>query len=267
MTQLQIIVLAIIQGLAEYMPISSSGHLILLSKFTAFEDQGLVLDIALHFGSILAVIIYFYKDILLVIKDLFASRFVPSLKTEGSRLFWLLVVATIPAVVVGLALYYSGMEWLRSIRIVGWNILIFGTVLWFVDKYSNSDKKIEDLTIKHALFIGVAQSMALIPGTSRSGVTITMARFLGINRIEAAKFSMLLSIPAIVGASLLAGWELYRSDEVVHLFEIFNAVSYSFIISIAVIFFMMSWLKKYSFLPFVVYRVILGLVLLYISYS
>jgi undecaprenyl-diphosphatase len=267
MTNLQIMILSALQGLTEFLPISSSGHLILVSKFTNFPDQGVEMDIAVHVGSVLAILIYFHKDIGEIIKDVFTSYFMPSLKTYGSRLFWLIVIGTIPAVIFGLILHYNGTDWLRDTKIIGWNILIFGIVLWIADNYSPSVRKIDDMQIKDAIIVGIIQSLALIPGTSRSGVTITMARFLGIDRREAAKFSMLLSIPTIIGAGILSAWRIYHRDDWMGFYYSFGAVGYSFIASILVIFFMMNWLKQYSFLPFVIYRILLGTFLLIYSYG
>ena len=215
MTQLQIIFLSALQGFTEFLPVSSSGHLILFSKFTAFPDQGLEMDIAVHVGSILAVAIYFYRDIwemLCGLLNAIFSRFsrvreyylrhasdkmknfiTKTLPQYDCKLLLMLVVGTIPAVFFGLLLHHFGMEWLRSTKIVGWNILLFGIILWIADRYRPSARQITDMTLKDAVIIGFAQCMAMIPGTSRSGITITASRFLGINRREAAKFCMLLS--------------------------------------------------------------------------
>lgn len=267
MSQLQIIVLSIIQGLAEFLPISSSGHLILLSKFSSFPDQGVEIDVAVHIGSVLAVLIYFYKDIWQIIKEVPASYFVPNLKNYGSRLFWLVVIGTIPAAICGLLLYHFGSDWTRSTRIIGWNIIIFGIILWLADEKCSAHRDINSLGVKDAVLIGLAQSLALIPGTSRSGITITMARILGVQRREAAKFSMLLSIPTIIGAGIISFWGIYQRDDGQVLFSALSGIGYSFIVSIMAIFFMMKWLKKYSFLPFVIYRIVLGIFLLLHSYN
>lgn len=267
MSNLQIMILSFLQGFTEFLPVSSSGHLILLSKFSSFPDQGLEMDVAVHVGSILAVMIYFSKDIWQMIKDVFVSRFMPNLNSYGSRFFWLIVIGTIPAVIAGLALHYYGMEELRSTKIVGWNILIFSVFLWVGDKYFPSQRSINDLRVKDAILIGLAQCMALIPGTSRSGITITMSRFLGIQRREAAKFCMMLSVPTIAGAGLLVAWEIMSGDSATNLIYAISGVGYSFIASLAAIFIMMTWLKNYTFVPFVIYRLILGVFLLLYSYG
>ena len=266
MSLLQIFVLSVVQGITEFLPVSSSGHLILVSKFTSFPDQGLAMDVAVHVGSIAAVMIYFAKDIWKILKGLFKTYFLPSFKNEGSKLFWLIIIGTIPAVIVGLILKNYGMEWMRDTKIIGWNILIFGILLWLADKYTLSVRKIENLEIIDALLIGCAQCLALIPGTSRSGITITMSRLLGVERREAAKFCMLLSIPTIAGAGALVAYELIQSGVTDFDFAIYG-VAFSFIASIIAIWAMMNWLKNRTFLPFVVYRIILGVFLLLYSYN
>lgn len=266
MTVLQIVVLSIIQGFTEFLPVSSSGHLILLSKLTSFPDQGLDIDVAVHVGSIVAVMIYFTKDIWAMICGVFKARFLPSFKNYGSRLFWLIVIGTIPAAIVGLVLHYYGMEELRSTKIIGWNILLFGILLWFADKYTLSVRRIENMDWRDAVAIGLAQCLALIPGTSRSGITITMSRLLGIERREAAKFCMLLSIPTIAGAGLLIAYDMLKNGNPNISFAM-QGVGYSFVASLAAIWVMMNWLKTRTFLPFVIYRVVLGMVLLLYSYG
>ena len=289
MTNLQIVILSALQGFTEFLPVSSSGHLILLSKFTSFPDQGLEIDIAVHVGSILAVMIYFWRDIrdmLYGLVNAFFNRF-PSVKNfylrkasaaakdfilnqlpaADLRLLLMLVVGTVPAVVFGLALHHFGMEWLRSTKIIGWNILLFGILLWIADRFQPSKRSIADMTYKDAFLIGLAQCLAMIPGTSRSGITITASRFLRLERREAARFCMLLSVPAIAGAGLLVAAEIWQSGNYENLHYALSGIGYSFIASIAAIFIMMKWLKNYTFLPFVIYRVVLGIFLLLHSYG
>lgn len=267
MENTHILLLSILQGLTEFLPVSSSGHLILFSKFTTFPDQGLALDVAVHVGSILAVMIYFSGTIWQVIKGMIKSKFLPNMKDEGNRLFWLIFVATIPAVVIGLLLREYGMEELRSAKLIGWTITIFAILLYIADKLGMTVREIKHLTFLDAILIGFAQCMALIPGTSRSGITITMGRFLGMERKEAAKFSMLLSIPTIFGAGCLIGYELFQAGDMNAVIDAFDGVTYSFIASILSIYVMMWWLKSYTFLPFVIYRIALGSYLLLDSYG
>lgn len=282
--------LSALQGITEFLPVSSSGHLILLSKLTPFPDQGLEMDIAVHVGSILAVMLYFARDIYDMacglVSDVFkkfpgmqkfflhvfagtgSKNFIINrLPQYNAKLFWLLVVGTIPAVAFGLALHSYGMEWLRNTRIIGWNILLFGLLLGWADCHFASNRSLEEMSFKDALLIGLAQCLAMIPGTSRSGITITVSRMLKINRRQAAKFCMLLSIPAISGAGLLVAAELYQSGNWQNLTLMEYGIGYSFIASLAAIFVMMKWLKNYTFLPFVIYRVVLGGGLLLHSYG
>lgn len=264
---IHILLLAILQGLTEFLPVSSSGHLILFSKFTTFPDQGLTLDIAVHVGSIIAVCIYFSGTIWQIIKGLIKTKFIPNFSNEGNRLFWLIVIATIPAVIAGLTLKEYGMEWLRDSKIIGWTILCFGILLFIADKIGMTIREVKHLGVIDAIWIGCAQCLALIPGTSRSGITITMGRFLGLERREAAKFSMLISIPTIFGAGVLTAYELYQDNNIAALTEALDGVFYSFVASLMAIYIMMWWLKKSTFLPFVIYRILLGSYLLLESYG
>lgn len=267
MTTIQIFYLSLLQGITEFLPVSSSGHLILLSKFSYFPDQGLALDVAVHVGSILAVMIYFSETIWEMIKGVVKTRFIPNFKNYGAQVFWLIVIGTIPAVIAGFALKSYGMEWLRDTRIIGWTILGYGILLYVADKFSMTIREIKHLGITDAILIGCAQCLALIPGTSRSGITITMGRFLGLERREAAKFSMLLSIPAIVAAAVLTGWEVWQTGDFQEIGWMFDGVVFSYISSVIAIYVVMWWLKKSTFLPFVIYRIILGTILLLDSYG
>ena len=264
---MQIIWLSLLQGITEFLPVSSSGHLILFSKFTEFPDQGAAMDIALHIGSIFAVIIYFAPTLWEMLKGLIKTKFLPNTKVEGAQLFYLLLVATLPVLCCGAALKFFGTDWLRSTKLIGWNILIYALILWLMDTWAVTIRKVNNLEFKDALFIGLAQCLALFPGTSRSGVTITMCRFLGMERREAAKFSMLLAIPAILAAGTFAAIELWHEGNMQQINDALNAVGYSFIFSMMAIFILMQWLKKWSFLPFVIYRVALGTMLLLDAYG
>lgn len=262
-----ILLLSITQGLTEFLPVSSSGHLILFAKYSGLGDLGLGVDVAVHLGSILAVIIYFSDVIWDMIKGLWKNRFLPNFKDKGCRLFYLIVIGTIPVIFAGLALKFYGMDWLRSEKIVGWNMLCFAFVLYFADRIGMTIKKVDHLGVLDALAIGCAQCLSLIPGTSRSGITITFGRFLGLERKEAAKFSMLLSIPSILAAASLVFYEIYRASDWQVLITSVDAVTYSFIASIFAIYIMMWWLKKSTFLPFVIYRICLGSYLLLSFYG
>ena len=225
------------------------------------------MDVAVHIGSIFAVMIFFSEDVLKIITGVLKTKLIPSFKNYGSRLFWLMVIATIPAVIAGLVFKNYGTEWVRDTRIIGWNILIFGIILFIADKIGMTIRKVEHLGIIDAILIGCAQCLALIPGTSRSGITITMSRFLGLERRDAARFSMLISIPTIIGAGLLFGYELYQDNNLQAIMYSLDAIAYSFIASIISIYIIMWWLKSSTFLPFVIYRIVLGTFLLLDSYN
>ena len=267
MTDLHLMLLSALQGLTEFLPVSSSGHLILFSKFTTFPDQGLAFDVAVHVGSIIAVMIYFSETIWEMLKGVAKTYFIPNFINPGSKLAWLIVIGTIPAVIAGLFLVENGTDELRSARLIGWTMLSFGIVLFIADKIGMTIRKIEHLTALDAVLIGLAQCLALIPGTSRSGITITMGRFLGLERREAAKFAMLLSIPTIAGAGALVGWELYQQGNMAEIIYAMDGITYSFIASVLAIYIIMWWLKKSTFLPFVIYRLCLGSYLLLDSYG
>lgn len=267
MTTLNIILLSLLQGITEFLPVSSSGHLILFSKLTDFPDQGNAMDVALHIGSVLAVIIYFAEDIIKIGKSLWKNKLKPVFSDEGTKLFYLLIIATIPALFVGALLKFHGLEFLRNTKLIGWNLIIFGILLWIFDHFSLTVLKIKNLRIKDALLIGFAQCIALFPGTSRSGTTITMCRFLGMERREAAKFSMLLAIPVILCAGILTCAEIWKNEGLQSLLTYYDAVTYSFLFSVMAIYVLMIWLKKWSFLPFVIYRIFLGTLLLLNDYG
>ena len=202
-----------------------------------------------------------------MVKGFLKSYCIPNFKNPGSKLAWLIIIGTIPAVIAGLFLVQNGTDELRSARLIGWTMLGFGIVLFIADKIGMTIRKIEHLGILDAILIGLAQCLALIPGTSRSGITITMGRFLGLERREAAKFAMLLSIPTIAGAGVLVGWDLYQQGNIMELMYAMDGITYSFIASILAIYIIMWWLKKSTFLPFVIYRLCLGSYLLLDSYG
>ncbi|WP_254305700.1 undecaprenyl-diphosphate phosphatase [Sphingopyxis sp. BSNA05] len=197
MTFMQMLLLAIVQGVTEFLPISSSGHLILLPVFTGYADQGPMIDIAVHVGSLLAIITYFFKDVWSLGRGGLATIGIGQAPAE-KRLFWWIILGTIPAVIVGLFLKTGGyLDGFRSTTLVAVNLIVYGILLGIADRFGRQVKSFEDLTLKDGIIVGLAQAMALIPGTSRSGVTMTAARFLGYTRVEAARFSFLLSIPAV----------------------------------------------------------------------
>lgn len=270
MNLLQIIVLAVVQGITEFLPISSSGHLLLIPLVTGWTDQGLATDVMVHVGSLIAILVYFRKDVSQLIiggLDLFRGRM-----TKWGKLALMLLAATIPAVAVGFLLKETGTEdAIRAnpsliMKVVGWNAIIFGILLYFADRIGPRLKVMEDLRFSSAILIGLAQALSLIPGTSRSGITITAARFMGFERPEAARFSFLLGMPAIAGAGLLTALEAAESGIAIAP-STWAAAGLSFVASIAAIVFLMALIRRMSFLPFVIYRLILGVILLWIAYT
>ncbi len=261
----QIVVLAIVQGITEFLPISSSGHLILIPAFTGWKDQGMTTDVMVHVGSLFAVLAYFWRDVISIAGgafDLVRRRW-----SSRARFTLYIIVATIPAVLFGLALKWFGLlDKLRGIEIVGWNALVFGVLLLIADKVGPRVKVMEDITFHPAMIIGLAQALALIPGTSRSGITITAARFLGFERAEAARFSFLLGIPAITGAGVLTFLEVRASGNALPPGAITAAI-FTFFSALAAIAFLMALVKRMSFTPFVLYRMFLAGFLLVMAYT
>ncbi|QIK39847.1 undecaprenyl-diphosphate phosphatase [Pontivivens nitratireducens] len=260
-----LLLLALIQGITEFLPISSSGHLILLPALMGTADQGVTLDVAVHMGTLVAVVAYFRSDVALALRgvvDVLRGRF----RTSAARLALTLAVATVPVVIAGLILKLTGWsDQLRSIAVIGWAMLIFGVVLYWADRIGAQRRKAESWTIRDALIMGLWQAVALIPGTSRSGITITGARFLGYDRIAAARLSMLMSIPTILLAGGLialdippASPEIWRDAAIAAVFAGGAAL-----IALAL---MMRFLQTVSYTPYVIYRIVLGLILLGVAY-
>lgn len=266
MALFHIVILALVQGITEFLPISSSGHLILLHELfgdNALEtwETNLSLDVAVHVGTLLAVLLYFRRDLVSMLNGIANAE-----NRQGRRLVYFLVAGSIPVIAAGFILYLLEPGWLRSVKVTAWCTLIFGIVLWISDRRGGTERTLENMGFKDALLIGLTQVLALIPGTSRSGITITTARFLGFSRTEAAHFSLLLSIIAISGAGTLSGFGLFRSGNLALGLDIGLAILLSFISSLGAIALMLKWLKKASFAPFVYYRIALGLLLLYLIY-
>lgn len=267
MTELQIIVLALVQGITEFLPISSSAHLILVPMVTGWPDQGLLLDIAVHVGSLGAVLVYFRVDVAAVLRGALDWRDPTPSARSGQRLIVLVGIGTLPILAAGFALKGIGLDALRSIAVIGWASLLFGIVLYLADRYAPNRHPVEEMSVGSALAIGFAQILALIPGTSRAGITITAARVLGVRRDEAARFSMLLSIPTILGAGGLLALDLVRLGEAELSDLALLGAGLSFLSALAAIALMMRWLQRASYTPFVVYRCALGLVLLTFAYG
>lgn len=267
MTLFQLLIVAIIQGVTEFLPVSSSGHLILLPQLTGTQDQGLAIDVAVHVGTLLAVILYFWADVRIA-----AAGSVRLLKgkvdTKGAFLALCLLLATIPALIVGLAIKVTGLdEAMRSVAVIGWTMLIFGLVLYWADMTGGTDQKAESWTLKDAAIMGLAQCLALIPGTSRSGITITAARKLGYAREDAAKLAMLMSIPVIMASGVVLSIDVVQEANWALLWNAAIAAFFAFLAALAALVLMMRLLRSVSFTPYVIYRVILGIGLLIWAYA
>ncbi|MDJ0949432.1 MAG: undecaprenyl-diphosphate phosphatase [Alphaproteobacteria bacterium] len=257
---LHVLVLAAVQGITEFLPISSSGHLILVPTVTGWPDQGLTIDVAVHVGTLGAVAVYLWRDLLEILRSLW--QLLRGRVTAGARLFGYLVVATIPVVIAG---YFAndrlgGIS--RNPEVIAWAMIGFGIVLYLADRLFLTVKRMDHLNLGAAITVGLAQVLALIPGTSRAGITMTAARMLGYERTAAARFSMLLSIPTILGAGALKGFELSQSGDIALGRDALLSGGFAFGFALIAILLMMSWLRRASFTPFVVYRLLIGGILL-----
>ena len=253
LSSIEILILAIIQGISEYLPVSSAAHLVLVSKYYVFTNQSLLIDICLHLGSLIAIIFYFRNDILNFIKN---------------RDFLIkILIGTIPIIPVGYIMFQTGLiNQLRSLEVIGWMSLIFGILLYVGDR-SKITKKIDtQFTNKSAIIIGLFQVLALIPGVSRAGITITSGRLLGFNRFDSAKISFFLSIPTLTAASLLGIYNIYKEGSAELNFLAIIAVTFSFIFSYFTIALFLNFIKKFSLNIFIIYRIILSLFILGIVY-
>lgn len=265
MTLLHIVVLAIVQGITEFLPISSSAHLILVPHVFGWPDQGLLMDVAVHVGTLFAVIVYFWRDVLCM---LIGIKKIAVWKWDSdSKLVLFVGLGTIPIVIVGFVLNEYYPAGLRSLELIAWANLGFGVLLWVSDRYMPMTRKVDDLGFRDAVVIGLFQVLALIPGTSRSGITMTASRFLGFDRVDGARFSLLLSIPTILAAGGLAGIKLLEAEDVALTTQAATAAALAFVSALAAIAAMMAWLRRAGYGPFVVYRVILGVVLLLFAYG
>ena len=247
-----LIFLALVQSLTEFLPISSSGHLLLVS-LSGFSHQGLGVDIALHVGTLVAVIIYFWRDIW----DMMSLR--------NLRLMMQLVVATLPVIVIGLMIHFFNLPLLRGALIVGICSIFFGWLLWKVDDKYPCHRKIDQMEYKDAFLIGLAQVLALVPGTSRSGITMTCARWRGFKREESARFAMLLSIPTIALAGVYTLWQALDGKVVLPaVVDLGMAMLAAALFGLMAIAFLMKWVQKASFFVFALYRIILGIAVIWL---
>ena len=253
LSSVEILILSAIQGISEFLPVSSAAHLVLISKYYAFVNQNLLIDICLHMGSLVAIIFYFRNDLFNFIKN---------------RNFLIkILIGTIPIIPIGYIIYKTGViNDLRTLKVIGWASLIFGILLYISDKSKITKKIISEFDNRSALFIGVFQVLSLIPGVSRAGITITAGRFLGFDRFDSAKISFFLSIPTLAAASLLGIYNIYKEDSTELNFLAIIAVIFSAIFSYITIALFLNFIKKFSLKIFIIYRIILSLFILGIVY-
>ena len=250
---IEIFLLSLIQGITEFLPISSSSHLIIFSNYTKFENQSLGIDVSLHICSFLAVITYFHKDLI----DFFRKK----------DLFFKIFIASVPVMFFGFFLVQTNIiEKLRNIEVVGWATLIFGILLYLSDRYKLEKTISNNFNYKSAIIIGVFQLLSLVPGVSRSGISITAARFLNFKRFDAAKISFLLSIPTLGAVSLFGLKNLLSTESATTTLLNLISIFLSYIFSLITINYFLKYIKKFSLNIFIIYRVLLGLILLLITY-
>ena len=253
LSSIEILILSMIQGISEFIPVSSAAHLILVSKYYSFTNQSLLIDICLHLGSLIAIIVYFRSDLFNFLKN--------------KNFLIKILIGTIPIIPAGYILYKTGLiNQLRNLEVIGWTSLIFGILLYISDR-SQMSKKIEtNFSNKSAVIIGLFQVISLIPGVSRAGITITSGRLLGFNRFDSAKISFFLSIPTLAAASCLGMYNIYKEGSTELNFLAIIAVIFSFIFSYATIAIFLNFVKKFSLNIFIIYRIILSLFILGIVY-
>ena len=249
---IEILILSAIQGISEFLPISSSAHLLLVSSLYNLKASSLLIDISLHLGSLLAIIFFFRKELF----DL----------KHNQKLLKLIIIGSVPLIFFGYILYSTELIYqLRNIRVIAWTTLFFGIVLYFADQRKIDQNISTNLNLRSIIVIGLFQILALIPGVSRAGITMTAARFLNFNRVDSGKISFLLSIPALSGASFLGLWDI--SSETIEInILIIIATILSFLFSYLTVKFFLNYLNKFSLKIFVVYRILIGLILLSIIY-
>ena len=258
MSIIEIIVLALVQGLTEFLPISSSAHLILPSQILGWQDQGTAFDVAVHVGTLIAVVIYFRKEVADILGAWFKS-FGAQGKTDDSKLGWWIIIATIPALVIGYFFKDFVESYSRNAWIIATTTIVFGLLLWYADAKGKQIKSIYQLNWVSALLIGLSQVVAMVfPGTSRSGITMTVGLLLGLNKQSAARFSFLMSIPVIAAAGSYYVYKLSTGDDLIDWTAIVLGAVLSFVAAYACIYFFLKVIERMGMLPFVIYRLVLG---------
>ena len=250
---LEILILSLVQGISEFLPVSSSAHLFLVSEIYKFKSQSLLVDVGLHLGSLLAIIFYFRNELKEIVNN--------------KNLLFLMILGSLPLIILGAIIYKTGLiNYFRNIEVIAWTTLIFALLLYIADKFENKKKIETDLEIKSILIIGVFQILALIPGVSRSGIVITAGRFLNFSRYDSTKISFYLSIPAIAGASFLSLKSLVDKNIDLNLIVLVS-ILLSFIFSYLTIKYFLIFVKKFTISTFVIYRIILSAILFFTIYT
>ena len=257
---LQVAILALLQGLTEFLPVSSSAHLVLLPVLTGWPDQGLAFDVAVHLGSLLAIFAYFRSDLSALCASWWRSVVARELNADAT-LAWGVLIATVPAGLAGLLLKGAVEVYLRSPLVIATTTLVFGALLWIVDRHARQTREEGDITWRDVWIIGGMQVLALIPGTSRSGITMTAALWVGLTRAAAARFSFLLAIPVIALSSAKTSYDLWLDPQPVAWSMLVLGALIAACVAYLCIHYFLRWLQRMSFTPFVIYRLLLGAVL------
>lgn len=259
--------LAVIQGITEFLPISSSAHLILFPALTGNEDQGLVIDAAVHVGTLAAILLFFRAESAAIFRgaaQVATGRF----GAPDARLALLLALSTVPVVIFGAVIALSGLdEHMRSVELIAWTTLIFAALLWLGDRFGAQTARLGDWRVGGAVALGLAQAISIIPGVSRSGVTMSAARALGFQRVEAARLSLLMSIPAVAAVGAWIGVKLVRKGDVALGLDAALAAALAFVAALVALSVLMRMLRTWSLTPFVLYRLALGAALLWVAYG
>lgn len=260
MTLEQILFLSFIQGITEFIPVSSSAHLLLISTLCGWEDHGLIIDVAAHAGTLGSLLVYFRKDVTNLIYatlNLCAGK-----TTEATPLLFNLIIATLPVVIFGMVFDWLIGDFFRSVSVIAWASILFGFLLYVADRSGTLTRKMTDTTLKQALFFGLGQCLALINGVSRSGICMTVGRFMDYKRVDVAHFTFLMAIPTMTAACTFKGVQLFHSGNFALAQDAALVLVLSFAVGLVTISFMMKWLQRLSFTPFVIYRILLGILLL-----
>lgn len=262
---IQVAVLALIQGLSEFLPISSSAHLILPAQLLSWEDQGLAFDVGVHLGTLCAVLVYFRHDLVKMFFSWIES--IQGRHSADGTLSWLVILGTIPAVIAGFFFVSLIETWGRSILVIAATTLLFAAVMGWADMKRTEQRNIGHLKVRDAIWIGLAQAVSLIPGTSRSGATITVALMLGFDRASAARFSFLLSIPVTLGACVMMATRITSGQSILPLEMLFAGAVIAGISAWTCIHLFLKWIARIGMMPFVIYRLVLGVLLLLIYFN